>query len=381
VSRSFNGTNQYLRHSADIVGSFPLTIACWFDSNNITANQTIIGLYNSANANRYIRLFAGGANSGDPLTMQINDGTVTNDEAGGYSANVWQHACGTIDSSNIEAFLDGVSDGSTSNTRSYPSGIDRITLGVRDSGSQIQFFNGELGEAGVWNVVLTQAEIDSLATGVSPLLIRPSSLIAYWPLIGRTSPEIDIVGGFDQTVTGATQAAHPRVIQPSAQIIQFPTAAGISSTLTGTITATIDESDLVTGGNTVVLTLTGDTFVTGTTSEDGIAAGSDSDKTGANKWDALIKTDLDNTDVVLSVGDTVATITLPAYASYDTDEQETITWTIPAASLTTSASPIVASPTFTVDEVVSGRIMSSLANRGGLAGFGGIAGQGGGLAG
>lgn len=127
-----------------------------------------------------------------------------------------------------------------------------------------------------------------------------------------------------------------------------------TAAVTGTATASITESDVVTGGKTVIITLTGDTFVTGAASEDGIAGGSDSDKTGANKWDALIKTDLDNTDVVLSGGDTVATITLPAYASYDTDEQEVITWTIPSASLTTSTSDIVATPTFTVDAVAVG---------------------------
>ena len=137
--------------------------------------------------------------------------------------------------------------------------------------------------------------------------------------------------------------------------IRLITGAAISAELTGTATGSITESDIVDGGMVVVLTLTGDTFVTGTTSEDGIAAGSDSDKTGANKWDALIKTDLDNTNVVLSGGDTIATITLPAYATYDTDETENITWTIPAASLTL-ASELVASPTFSIDIVASGFI-------------------------
>jgi hypothetical protein len=132
-------------------------------------------------------------------------------------------------------------------------------------------------------------------------------------------------------------------------------SVSISAALTGTVAGGITESDIVTGGDTIILTLTGDTFVTGVSSEDGIASGSDSDKTGANKWDALIKTDLDNTDVVLSGGDTIATITLPAYATYDTDELETITWTIPAASLTTSGGDVVASPTFTVSVVSAAR--------------------------
>ena len=159
--------------------------------------------------------------------------------------------------------------------------------------------------------------------------------------------------------------------------IESEDASGVTVTLTGTVTGSIDEDAIVLGGDTVILTVAGDTFVTGTSSEDGIAGGSDSDKTGANKWDALIKTALDNGDVVLSVGDTVATITLPAFGTYDTDEQEIITWTIPAASLTTSTSAIVATPTFTIDQVVSGGIIQSLIGQGGLIGLGGLIGKGG----
>jgi hypothetical protein len=175
---------------------------------------------------------------------------------------------------------------------------------------------------------------------------------------------------------------HPYdLLEPQIQQTYSTAEAAGGITLTGTAVPTQTEADIVTGGKTIILTLAGDTFVTGTSSEDGIAGGSDSDKTGANKWDALIKTALDNTDVVLSVGDTVATITLPSFATYDTDETETITWTIPAASLTTGTSDIIATPTHTVTAVVSGRVMGSLANNGGLAGMGGLAGRGGGMAG
>ena len=133
-----------------------------------------------------------------------------------------------------------------------------------------------------------------------------------------------------------------------------------------------DESDIVAGGNFVKLVLTGDTFVTGSSSEDGIAGGSDSDKTGANKWDATVKTNLDNTHTVIStttVTNDTATITLPAFASYDTDETETITWTIPAASLTTSGSDIIATPTFTIDQAAAGSLLlvnRSIANYSGM---------------
>lgn len=138
----------------------------------------------------------------------------------------------------------------------------------------------------------------------------------------------------------------------------LPGADGATAALTGTIAPTSTEADIVSGGKTVILTLTGDSFVTGTTSEDGIAAGSDSDQAASGtNWDSLIKTALDNTDLVLSGGNTIATITLPAFATYDISATETITWTIPAASLTTSGSPIIVTPTFTITPVVSGLVI------------------------
>ncbi len=156
--------------------------------------------------------------------------------------------------------------------------------------------------------------------------------------------------GFLETGTGKSQGTNGGI---------FETLSTSGITVTGTAVPTQTEADIVTGGKTIILTLAGDTFVTGTSSEDGIAGGSDSDiaASGTN-WDSLIKTALDNTDVVLSVGDTVATITLPAFGTYDIPSTETITWTIPAASLTTGTSDIIATPTHTVTATPTGGILS-----------------------
>jgi hypothetical protein len=53
-----------------------------------------------------------------------------------------------------------------------------------------------------------------LSLGYSPLFVRPQSLVAYWPLIGRNSPELELIGGQGGTLTGTTQAEHPRIIRP-----------------------------------------------------------------------------------------------------------------------------------------------------------------------
>jgi len=43
-------------------------------------------------------------------------------------------------------------------------------------------FDGLVAEVAVWNVVLDDSEIAALAQGVSPLLIRSTALVEYWPV-------------------------------------------------------------------------------------------------------------------------------------------------------------------------------------------------------
>jgi hypothetical protein len=131
-----------------------------------------------------------------------------------------------------------------------------------------------------------------------------------------------------------------------------------SCALTGTVTASITEADVLTGGKTIILTLTGDTWVTTGATFDAqrqnIINGIDSAQAEATGWDAVVKAGLAVTDVVRT-SDTVVTITLPAFASYNITAQETITATVPATALTGNAA-LVASPTFTIDPVTTSTV-------------------------
>lgn len=136
------------------------------------------------------------------------------------------------------------------------------------------------------------------------------------------------------------------------------TAAAPTAALTGTATASINEADIVTGGKTIVLTLTNDTWVAAGTGPIGSTAntqalidGIDSAQAEATGWDAVVKAGLTPADVTRTSA-TVATITLPAFASYNITAQETITATVPAAAVT-AAGAIVASPTFTVNAITA----------------------------
>jgi hypothetical protein len=142
-----------------------------------------------------------------------------------------------------------------------------------------------------------------------------------------------------------------------------------TAAVSGTITSSTAEGDIVSGGKTIVLTLTDDVWdaEVGSDSSETTALinGLDSAGSEGGGWDAVVKAGLDYTDVTRT-SDTVVTITLPAFGSYAISADETITVTVPASALSCSTSAVVASPTFDVtnagpSSAVSGTITSSAA--------------------
>lgn len=141
--------------------------------------------------------------------------------------------------------------------------------------------------------------------------------------------------------------------------------SGVTASISGTAAAGITESDVVTGGKTIIITLSGDTWVaSGATFDaqrqniiDGITS-AQSETTG---WNNEVR-DAESVTSVVRTSDTVVTATLSAAGAYDITAPETITVTVPASALVTSGSPLVASPSFGVS-VVSGAVLAALAMR------------------
>ena len=139
----------------------------------------------------------------------------------------------------------------------------------------------------------------------------------------------------------------------------FGQQAGTSAALTGTITAGVTEADIVTGGKTLIITLTGDTWIAAgpgsfDLQRDEILAGIDSAQAEATGWDAVPKAN-QSLGGVVRTSDTVVTITWDAFATYNITAQETITVTVPSTAVVGTAA-IIATPTFTVSTVASTRI-------------------------
>ena len=127
--------------------------------------------------------------------------------------------------------------------------------------------------------------------------------------------------------------------------------SGATASLTGTITASTNEADIVAGGKTIILTLTGDTWIAaGAGSFDlqrqNIINGLTSAQSETLGWNLVTKA-LQGVAGVVRTSNTVVTITLDAQATYNITATETITATIPSTALTGGVA-IVATPTFTV---------------------------------
>jgi hypothetical protein len=142
--------------------------------------------------------------------------------------------------------------------------------------------------------------------------------------------------------------------------VQYPgfSAAAATAAITGTLDGST-EADIVAGGQTIIITLTNDTFVAfNDTIRQAVIDGLDSAQSETLGWNNEVR-DKEVVGAVSRDSDTQVTITLTASPLYNITASETITVTVPASALT-GASALTATPTAAVDPVIvtkGGRIL------------------------
>ena len=129
-------------------------------------------------------------------------------------------------------------------------------------------------------------------------------------------------------------------------------SATAAVTVSGTVvTGGVLESEIVEGGQTIILTVANDTWV----ADDGTFAsirqdiidGLDSAGSEPTGWNNEVRDQL-AVSAVVRTSDTVVTITLTAALLYAIDADETITVTVPASALVAASSEVIGQQTFTV---------------------------------
>lgn len=195
-----NAQSEYLRYAGAPVTAMPLTMACWFYSDDNAAAQAFVTLSLASNPNHYYSIGAFGNVAGDPVRASIRDGGTARaaSTSNAYAINKWQHACGVFTSTTSrDAYLNGNGKGSNTNTVN-PTAPDRMTIGGDGvSPTPTWLMSGGICEIGIWNVALTDAEILSLYQRARPFDIRPNNLVAYIPL--WRDEDKDFVGGLTIT--------------------------------------------------------------------------------------------------------------------------------------------------------------------------------------
>jgi hypothetical protein len=240
MARSFDDASTQYLQQRDIGTTIdvPLSMSCWFNSDDLTIHQVLMATYfydGVATGYEHHRLMIRGAEAGDPVAASTQTGGADYTDATtstGYSTGTWHHAAGVWASSTSRAaYIDGGSKGTDTTSKSPSSAPNSLLIGSienADGSSMLQYMSGIIAQATIWNAALTDAEVAVLAAGYSPILIRPQSLWAYWPLVARTSPEIDVVGGYDLTLYNTpTIADHPPVFWQAGLVLPPLEAIGV----------------------------------------------------------------------------------------------------------------------------------------------------------
>lgn len=123
-----------------------------------------------------------------------------------------------------------------------------------------------------------------------------------------------------------------------------------TATISGSAVGGLTESEVVAGGETLIITLSGDTWVsagaTFNAQRQNIINGIDGSGAESTGWNAVVRDALSVSSVVRT-SDTVVTVTLEAAPTFDIETSETVKVTVPSTAVT-GGQALVATPTFSV---------------------------------
>lgn len=194
-------------------------------------------------------------------------------------------------------------------------------------------------DAGNWTVMFSSADSTHTTTfedGTWTALTNIDNLVGAFKESEDTSPTFTLSGNRSWGAIG----------------LELEASTGATAAVTGTLaTGTKTQADVKAGGQTIILTLTGDTFLTpfDSTITAALTAGVDAASSPATGWNTVVRDAAVNPITWVRTSATVATGTLAANPSYAITADEVLTVTIPASALTGGVA-IIATPTITIHE-------------------------------
>lgn len=193
-----SASSQYLDLGRAVVSDGPVTLACWFNSNDTDNLQTLVSLGNNG-SNGVMRLIIRANSAGDPLwAQQEGDGGGAFFAATtlGITANTWHHGCAIFQPDNPNrrrsAYIDGGNRGDeTTATTTTP---DFTTIGAMRRDSVQQYMSGMIADVRIYNRALSDAEIWQLYDPATRWDLYEPVTRQIWPVVAPA-------GGADYTLT------------------------------------------------------------------------------------------------------------------------------------------------------------------------------------
>lgn len=220
ASRDFasaSSQNIFIGDPSVLILNRDFTVMCWFKHTTTGADDALIS---HGCGEWYLRI----ASSNKLDFLESNQADVLQGNTEITSTTTWNHATFTMSSGStgtITLWLNGVSDGSTTTTRTFDDNGNPIgvTIGSDTNCSSIytEFFQGVISYGQIFNRELNKMEIQQAMYIPGSV----SGLVGYWGLWGSNSPEIDLSGqGNSGTVNGATESSDGPPVMLSIGIVQ-----------------------------------------------------------------------------------------------------------------------------------------------------------------
>jgi len=212
MAGDFDGSTGYYETSSAVLTALPITFSAWhWVPNSLTADSILISQTDASAGNKSCsirnRNVAGGSFAEYFMRNTAFDSAQT---ANTWDADRWNHVCGFSSNATTHVCVlngDWANRGTASTSGALDGTFDRTSIGRASDLTPSDYTDGLIGECAIWNVALSQSEIEALAGGIPALQIRPASLQFYLPVFGAASTYKDWIGGLTMTKAGTVNAS------------------------------------------------------------------------------------------------------------------------------------------------------------------------------
>jgi len=176
----FDGVDDFVEVENGVAlldGATQISMAGWFYSDALIYGSTFYSIRDGGEGDQmYVLQLSNGKLecrliiNGSLYQVATADGVIV--------AQTWQHIAWIYDGSTVELFVDGVSTGQASASGVFHGTTKPLTIGKAVSSAGNFVFKGRADEVSVWDVALTQTQIQNSMT--SEFVGNESGLIAYW---------------------------------------------------------------------------------------------------------------------------------------------------------------------------------------------------------